>query len=71
MSEETKKEKNIAVDGEYLKNKIIELASMCTVSGYEHRTIENIKEIYGKSFDSIESDSVGNHIFFKACECKL
>lgn len=50
-----------------LKSAIIELASLCSVSGSEHRTIEEIKRIYGASFDSIESDAVGNHILFKSC----
>ena len=50
-----------------LKSAVIELASLCSVSGSEHRTIEEIKRIYGASFDSIESDAVGNHILFKSC----
>ena len=50
-----------------LKSAIIELASLFSVSGSEHRTIEEIKRLYGASFDSIESDAVGNHILFKSC----
>ena len=52
---------------EKLKSAIIELSSLCSVSGSEHRTVEQIKELYSKSFDSITSDAVGNHILFKAC----
>lgn len=67
MSEEIKKEKDISVDRNLLKDEIIQLASVCTVSGYEHRTVDVIKKIYGEKFDSIESDAVGNHILFKSC----
>lgn len=52
---------------EELKGAITELASLCSVSGSEHRTIEKIKALYSKSFDYIESDAVGNHILFKSC----
>ena len=50
-----------------LKSAIIELSSLCSVSGSEYRTVEKIKRIYGKSFDFITSDAVGNHILFRAC----
>ena len=68
--EETKEEtkKYIPVDREQLKKEIIELASVCTVSGYEHKTIDVIKKIYGEKFDRIESDAVGNHVLYKACK---
>ena len=51
-----------------LKEAIIDLASLCSVSGSEHRAIEKIKELYGERFDSITSDAVGNHILFKSCK---
>lgn len=50
-----------------LKSAIIELSSLCSVSGSEHRTIDEIKRIYGERFDSITSDAVGNHILYRAC----
>lgn len=67
MNEENKKEKNISVDREQLKSEIKQLASLCSVSGSEHHTVDEIKRIYGKSFDVIESDAVGNHILFRSC----
>ncbi|MBE6533804.1 MAG: M20/M25/M40 family metallo-hydrolase [Ruminococcaceae bacterium] len=67
MSEEITKEKNISVDRERLKREIECLASICTVSGSEHNTADEIKRLYGEHFDSIESDAVGNHILFKSC----
>ena len=51
-----------------LKEAIIDLASLCSVSGSEHRAIDKIKELYGERFDSITSDAVGNHILFKSCK---
>ena len=53
---------------EELKNSIIKLSSLCSVSGSEYKTVEKIKEIYGSRFDSISSDAVGNHILFKSCQ---
>lgn len=50
-----------------LKESIIRLSSLCSVSGSEYRTVEEVKKIYGARFDSIESDAVGNHILFKSC----
>ena len=52
---------------ERLSKAIFELCALCSVSGSEHRTLDDIKRIYGASFDSIESDAVGNHILFKSC----
>ena len=70
MNEEIKKEKDISVDREELKKEIKQLSSLCSVSGSEHKTVDEIKRIYGKSFDLIESDAVGNHILFRSCTRK-
>ena len=53
---------------EQLKEAIVRLSSLCSVSGSEHRAVDEIKKIYGACFDSIESDAVGNHILFKSCK---
>ena len=52
---------------EQLKEAIIRLSSLCSVSGSEFRAVDKIKKIYGAHFDYIESDAVGNHILFRSC----
>ena len=67
MNEEINKEKNISLDKELLWREIEQLASICTVSGSEHTTKEDIQRFYGKYFDNITSDAIGNHILYKSC----
>ena len=50
-----------------LKNKIIELCSVMSVSGFEKRAADTLYATIGKDFDEIKTDSVGNHIFIKRC----
>ena len=52
---------------EHFKRIIPELSSLCSVSGSEYRSADAVKEIYGAHFDGIESDAVGNLVFFKSC----
>ncbi len=44
---------------------IVRLCSLCSVSGYEYRAEEQIREIYGEHFDEIQSDGVGNYVLIK------
>ena len=53
-----------------LKNKIIELCSVMSVSGFEKRAADTLYATIGKDFDEIKTDSVGNHIFIKRCAKK-
>ena len=50
-----------------LMRAIIEVASLFSVSGSEYKSAQGVEELYGEFFDSVESDSVGNIIFFKSC----
>lgn len=52
---------------EILKNDILKLCGTMTVSGFEYRATESLKELYGSDFDSIEADRVGNHLLIKRC----
>lgn len=52
---------------EVLKEDILKLCGTMTVSGFEYRATEGIREQYGESFDVIEADRVGNHILIKRC----
>lgn len=50
-----------------IKNDIISLCSMMSVSGFEGRSAGVLREKYGKIFDEIVTDAVGNHILIKRC----
>ena len=50
-----------------LKDRIIGLCSIMSVSGFEKRATDTLHEKYGDSFDEIKTDAVGNHIFIKRC----
>ena len=47
------------------KQTIVSLCSVMSVSGYETRATEEIERLFGKSFDRIECDAVGNHFLWK------
>ena len=53
-----------------LKNKIIDLSSVMSVSGFEKRATDTLYATIGKDFDEIKTDPVGNHIFIKRCNKK-
>ena len=48
-----------------LKENIISLASVMSVSGFEKRASDRLRDMIGKDFDEIKTDAVGNHIFIK------
>lgn len=50
-----------------LKELIISLCSMLSVSGYEYRSFEKLRSLVGDSFDEIERDSVGNILLIRRC----
>ena len=52
---------------ELLADKIVTLCRVMSVSGFEYRATEEIKNIYGHCFDGITADSVGNHVLLKRC----
>ncbi len=52
---------------EKLKNSIISLCSLMSVSGFEKRATDTLRETVGVHFDEIKTDAVGNHIFIKRC----
>ncbi len=51
-----------------LKEKITELCSLMSVSGFEKRSTKPLKDMIGKDFDEMQTDAVGNHIFIKKCK---
>ena len=50
-----------------IKRAIRELSGVMTVSGFEYRATERIRELYGELFDEIYSDRVGNHLLVRRC----
>ncbi len=50
-----------------LVDDIIRLCSVFSVSGFEYRSTEKIKELYGTCFDEILCDRVGNHMLIRRC----
>jgi len=50
-----------------LKEKIISLCSLMTISGYENRAVSEVKKMYGEYFDEIRTDAAGNVLLIKRC----
>ncbi len=50
-----------------LKELIFSLCSLMTVSGFEYRSEEKLRELVGEHFDEISTDKVGNTRLFKRC----
>ncbi len=50
-----------------LKEEILTLASMMSVSGFENRGTDDLRRRFGESFDEIVTDGVGNHVLLKRC----
>ena len=46
---------------------ITELSEIMSVSGFEHRAADKIRELYAPYFDEIMTDRVGNHTLIKRC----
>ena len=51
-----------------LKDLIISMCSTMTVSGYEYRSFETLKQLVGERFDEISTDRVGNVRLYRRCE---
>ena len=52
---------------EKLKKNIIDLCSVMSVSGFEPRASEELREKLAPHFDEYRRDAVGNHMFIKRC----
>lgn len=52
---------------EELKNKIISLCSLTSVSGFESACEDELASLIGEGFDEHYKDRVGNHVFVKRC----
>ncbi len=50
-----------------LKDEIIKLCTLFSVSGFEYRSTEALRGLYGAEFDEICADHVGNHMLIKRC----
>ena len=50
---------------EQLKKQIISLCSTPSVSGFESRATQALRQTVAKDFDEMTTDAVGNHIFWK------
>ena len=48
-----------------LKESIVSLCSVMSVSGFECRAEDELRETIGKEFDEMTTDAVGNHVFWK------
>ena len=52
---------------EYLKNTIISLCSVMSVSGYETHHADTLYRTVAPYFDESRTDAVGNHLFIRRC----
>ena len=52
---------------EELKNTIVSLCSLMTVSGYESRYADALHSTLAPFFDESRTDAVGNHLFIRRC----
>ena len=50
-----------------LKELIISLSGVMSVSGNERRGGEELKKLIGGVFDDYKTDALGNHLFIKKC----
>lgn len=55
------------MDKNKLKEEIIALCSLMTVSGFENRAVDTIAKMYESSFDEIKTDGAGNILLIKRC----
>ena len=63
MNEERKQ----YASAERLQEDIIALCSIASLSGFEYRGAEKVRELYGEYFDEIMTDAVGSHVLIKRC----
>jgi endoglucanase len=64
--EDTAKIKTYA-EKELLKQDIIRLCSIPSLSGFEYRASDRVRQIYGEYFDEIKTDLVGNQMLIRRC----
>ena len=64
---ESDKSTKIYADAETLKKDIIKLCSVPSLSGFEYRASESVKNIYAEHFDEITTDAVGNQMLIRRC----
>lgn len=50
-----------------LKQLIISLCSLMSISGHESRSLEGVKALVGEYFDEIKTDNVGNILLVRRC----
>ena len=50
-----------------LKELIISLSSLMSVTGYESHDADRLRELIGEYFDESYTDSIGNRFFVKKC----
>lgn len=50
-----------------LKDLIISLSELMSVTGYESYSTDKLEKIIGRKFDESYTDNIGNHIFVKKC----
>lgn len=62
-----KKNKEMTEEKRILSEQIIKLCSLMSVSGFEPREAEKVREMYADGFDKIITDPVGSHILIKRC----
>ena len=55
------------MDTNRLKNEIISLCSLMTISGFEHRAYDDVKKLYGERFDEVKVDAAGNYLLIRRC----
>ena len=61
------KEVKVYAEAEVLKRDIIALCSIPSLSGFEYRASEQVKELYAPYFDEIKTDLVGNQMLVRKC----
>ena len=66
QTEETKEVK-VYASRETLIDDVIKLCSIPSLSGFEYRASEKVKEIYEGKFDEIYTDLVGNQVLVRRC----
>ena len=53
---------------ECLRDEVINLCRIPSLSGFEYRAAEKVKAIYADKFDEVHTDSIGNMLFVRRCK---
>ena len=61
------KEVKVYATADVLKRDIIALCAIPSLSGFEYRASEKVKELYAPYFDEIKTDLVGNQMLVRKC----